>query len=171
MAPFSLRLFHSLFTALALAALCASGTLAYAQGTPTYRAGSIVVEAPWARATPGGAKTGGGYMRIANRGGTPDRLGGGTASVAGRVELHECSTEGGIARMRPVEGGLVLKPGVAVEMKPGGLHVMLVDLKQPLKEGDVFKGTLVFEKAGTVAIEYRVAGIGAQSAGGEHNHH
>jgi uncharacterized protein YcnI/copper(I)-binding protein len=140
--------------------------------SPTvFTAGSLVIEAPWSRATPGGAKVGGGYMRIVNRGSEPDRLIGGTAAVAARFEVHETSTVDGVARMRPVEGGLVIKPGETVELKPGGLHAMLVDLTRPLKEGETIKGTLVFEKAGTVAIEYRVGGIGAREAGGGHHHH
>ncbi len=142
-----------------------------AQSAQTYRAGSLQIEAPWSRATPGGAKVGSGYMRIVNRGSEPDRLIGGTADTAARVEVHESSTVNGVARMRPVEGGLVIKPGETVELKPGGLHAMLVDLKRPLKEGETIKGTLEFEKAGTVAIEYRVSGIGAQSAGGVDHHH
>jgi periplasmic copper chaperone A len=145
--------------------------LAVAQEERAYRAGSLVIEAPWSRATPGGAKIGSGYMRIVNSGPEPDRLIGGTASVAARIEVHESSMSDGIARMRPVDGGLLIKPGETVDLKPGGLHAMLVDLKQPLKEGDTIKGTLVFEKAGTVAIEYRVGGIGAQSAGMSHHHH
>jgi periplasmic copper chaperone A len=156
-------------SALALALI---GTApARAQSAPSYRAGSIVIEAPWSRATPGGAKVGSGYMRLVNRGSEPDRLIGGTAAGAARVEVHESSNVGGVARMRPVEGGLLIKPGETVELKPGGLHAMLVDLARPLKEGETIKGTLVFEKAGTVAIEYRVGGIGAQSAGGGHHHH
>jgi copper(I)-binding protein len=129
------------------------------------------VEAPWSRATPGGAKVGSGYMRIVNRGSEPDRLIGGTAAVAARVEVHESSTVDGVARMRPVEGGLLIRPGETVELKPGGLHAMLVDLARPLKQGEVIKGTLVFERAGTLAIEYRVGGIGAPSAAGGHHHH
>ena len=144
---------------------------ALAQQAQTYRAGSLVIEVPWSRATPGGAKVGGGYMRIVNQGSEPDRLVGGTVDAAARVEVHQSSTVDGIARMRPVEGGLVIRPGETVELKPGGLHAMFVDLKRPLKEGETIKGTLVFEKAGTTAIEYRVGGIGAQSAGAEHQHH
>jgi uncharacterized protein YcnI len=134
-------------------------------------AGPIAVEAAWSRATPGGARVGGGYMRIVNRGAEPDRLIGGTVEVAKKFELHETSIEGGVARMRPVEGGLLIRPGETVELKPGGLHAMLVDLARPLNEGETIRGTLVFEKAGSVPIEYRVTGIGAQSAGGGHDHH
>lgn len=136
-----------------------------------FAAGSLLVEAPWTRATPGGAKVGGGYMRIVNRGSEPDRLIGGTAAVAARVEVHESSVVNGVARMRPIEGGLVIGPGQTIELKPGGLHAMLIDLKRPLREGEVIKGTLVFEKAGTVVVEYRVAGMGAQGSGSGHHHH
>ena len=165
-------LFRPLLAALQGATLlCAVCIPVFAQSAPAYRAGSLIVEAPWSRATPGGAKVGSGYMRIVNRGSEPDRLIGGTAAVAARVEVHESSIVDGVARMRPIEGGLLIRPGETVEFKPGGLHAMLVDLSRPLKEGETIKGTLVFEKAGTVAIEYRVGGIGAQSAGGHHHHH
>jgi copper(I)-binding protein len=145
--------------------LCAPAALAQSG-----RAGAIVIEAPWSRATPAGAKVASGYMRIVNRGAEPDRLIGGTAAVAGRFELHESSTVDGVARMTPLAQGVLIRPGEAVELKPGGVHVMLADLRRPLKEGDVISGTLVFEKAGTVAVEYRVGGVGAQSADG-HKHH
>jgi len=109
-------------------------------------------------------------MRIVNRGAEPDRLIGGTTNVAGRFELHESSNVDGVARMAPLANGLVIRPGESVELKPGGTHAMLSDLKRPLKEGDVISGTLVFEKAGRVPVEYRVGGIGAQSAAGQHHH-
>jgi hypothetical protein len=146
---------------------CLAGQSALAQN---YGAGTIVIEAPWSRATPGGAKVASGYMRIVNRGSEPDRLIGGTTTVAGRFEVHESSNVNGVARMAPLANGLVIKPGESVELKPGGLHVMLADLKGPLKEGDVISGTLVFEKAGTIAVQYRVGGIGAQSTGSQHHH-
>ena len=171
MACSSFKLLHPFATISSAFALLLLGiTPALAQSAQTYRAGSLIIEAPWSRATPGGAKVGSGYMRIVNRGSEADRLVGGTAAVAARVEVHESSTVNGVARMRPVEGGLLIKPGETVELKPGGLHAMLVDLARPLKEGEAIKGTLVFEKAGTVAIEYRVGGVGAQSAGGHHHH-
>ena len=150
---------------------------AFAQISPesrAFRGGDIVVEAPWSRATPGGAKVAGGYMRITNTGAQPDRLTGGSAEVAGRFEVHRSSVSDGVARMGPVTGGLEIKPGETVELKPGGLHGMLVDLKRGLKPGDTVKGTLVFERAGTIPVEYRVGGIGAQAApaaDAAHQHH
>jgi copper(I)-binding protein len=147
---------------------------ATAQVPETYRAGSIVVEAPWSRATPGGAKVGGGYMRITNTGSEADRLVGGSTVVAERFEVHRSTIADGVARMEPVTGGLEIAPGQTVELKPGTMHAMFVDLRQALKPGETVKGTLVFEKAGMVAIEYRVGGIGAQAApvvAGAHQHH
>jgi periplasmic copper chaperone A len=84
--------------------------------------------------------------------------------------VHATSRTGDVVRMQRVEGGLSIGPGETVELKPGGVHVMLMDLKRPLKQGEVIAGTLMFEKAGTVTVEYRVGGLGAQSAGGDHHH-
>jgi copper(I)-binding protein len=67
-----------------------------------------------------------------------------------------------VMKMRELPNGLEVKPGKSVELKPGSFHVMLMDLKQPLKEGDKVKGTLVFEKAGTVNVEYTVRGMGSK---------
>jgi periplasmic copper chaperone A len=153
--------------------LLATATLAIAQAQVSYRAGDIVVEEPWLRATPGGAKVAGGYMRITNTGTQPDRLIGGSAAVARGFKLHRSPVLDGVARMEPVNGAVEIGPKETLELKPGSLHAMLVDLQQGLKQGDVVKGTLVFERAGTVAIEYRVGGIGARdtpAAAGAHQH-
>jgi periplasmic copper chaperone A len=143
----------------------AAAPFAWAQpATGIYRAGPIVVETPWSRATPGGATVAGGYMRITNTGPEPDRLVGGSTVAAARFEVHRSTVADGVARMEPVTGGLEIGPGQTVELKPGTMHAMFVDLRQGLKPGEAVKGTLVFEKAGTVTIEYRVGGIGAQTA-------
>ena len=136
----------------------------------TYSAGSLQIENPWARATPKGATIGAGYLSITNKGTEADRLIGGSAAPASRFEVHTTVTEGGVAKMRQVTG-LEIKPGETVELKPGGMHLMLVGLKQPLQQGQTVKGTLVFEKAGTVAIEFTVQAIGAPAAAGVHQHH
>ncbi|HEY8567070.1 MAG TPA: copper chaperone PCu(A)C [Beijerinckiaceae bacterium] len=151
--------------------LVAQGAPATPQPASEVKAGSLVIADAWSRATPGGAKVAGGYLRITNTGAEPDRLVGGSAAVAGRFEVHSMSMDGGVMRMAPVEGGLVIPPGATVELKPGGYHAMLLDLKEPLREGNTVRGTLVFEKAGTVAITYRVGGLGAQGAPGAHHHH
>jgi copper(I)-binding protein len=128
------------------------------------QAGSLVITEPWSRATPGGARVGGGYLRITNTGSAPDRLTGGSFALAGRVEVHQMSMAGDVMRMAPVVGGLVVAPGETVELKPGGFHLMFMDLREPLKEGQAVTGTLVFERAGPVAVSFAVRGIGG--AGG-----
>ena len=133
--------------------------------------GSIQIGNPWTRATPKGADIAGAYMTLSNKGTAPDRLIGGSSPVAGRFELHLMTIEDGVMKMRPVDGGLEVKPGATVELKPGSFHIMLMGLKQPLEKGQKVKGTLVFEKAGTVEIEYAVEALGASSpAPGGHGH-
>jgi uncharacterized protein YcnI/copper(I)-binding protein len=141
------------------------------------KAGPLVVEQPWSRVTPGGAKVAGGYVRITNTGPEPDRLVGGSFPLASRVEVHEMSMTDAVMRMKPVAGGLEIGPGQTVELKPGGTHLMFLDMKASLKEGQTVKGTLVFEKAGPVEVEYTVRGMGDQGAGAsqgaapaEHHH-
>jgi uncharacterized protein YcnI len=143
-----------------------------AHGAPAaQKVGTLTIDQPWSRATPGGAKVGGGYVRVTNNGPEPDRLIGGSFPGASRVEVHEMTLDGDIMRMKQVTGGLEIKPGATVELKPGGHHLMFMDLKEPLKEGQSVKGTLVFEKAGKVEVEYIVRGMGgAAPAAGEHKH-
>ena len=136
-----------------------------------YRIGTIEIATPWTRATPKGSTIAAAYMTLRNKGSAPDRLVGGSAAVAGRFEVHRMVMEQGVAKMRPVEGGLEIKPGETVELKPGSLHGMLVGLKQPLQKGEKVKGTLEFEKAGKVEIEYAVEAVGATAPTvGEHHH-
>ncbi len=123
--------------------------------------GTIQVGKPWMRATPKGAAVAGAYLTISNKGTAPDRLLGGSSAAAGRFEVHSMVMEQGVAKMRPVEGGLEIKPGETVELKPGSFHIMLMDLKGPVEKGQKVKGTLQFEKAGKVDIEYTVEAIGA----------
>lgn len=123
--------------------------------------GPIRIEQSWARATPGGSTIGGAYLRITNTGSTPDRLVSGQTGIAERFELHEMSMTDGVMKMRPLTKGITLAPGQSVELRPGGLHVMLVGLKQPLKAGENFTSVLQFEKAGTVSVNFVVQPIGA----------
>jgi copper(I)-binding protein len=126
-----------------------------------YKVSSLEIGSPWSRATPKGSQTAIGYMTIKNNGTTPDRLIGGSIVVAENFELHSMVMENGIAKMRELKD-VEIGPGQTIEFKPGGSHVMFVDLKYPLSKGEHVKGTLVFEHAGTVQIEYSVEGIGAQ---------
>jgi periplasmic copper chaperone A len=151
-------------TALAVAAHSNKGYGQSAAAT-AYKVGALVIESPWARATPGGAQVAGGYLKITNKGQETDRLIGGSLSIAAAVEVHEMAMADGIMKMRRLEEGLEIKPGQTVELKPGSYHVMFTGLREGLKEGQRVKGTLVFQRAGTVEVEYRVAAIGAKSGG------
>lgn len=139
------------------------------------KAGDLVISQPWTRATAGGAKVGGGYLTIENKGTVADKLVGGSTDAAGKLEIHQMSMSNGVMKMRPVEGGLEIKPGQTVKLAPGSYHLMLVDLKHPFKQGETVPVTLDFEKAGKVAVSLEVEGIGAQapgaSAGGAMNDH
>jgi copper(I)-binding protein len=128
-----------------------------------YSVGTIQIGNPWTRATPKGSTVAGAYMTITNKGSAPDRLVSGSSAVADRFEVHSMVMDGGVAKMRPVDGGLEIKPGETVELKPGGFHVMLTGLKQPLDKGQKVKATLEFEKAGKVEVEYTVEALGAAS--------
>jgi periplasmic copper chaperone A len=130
------------------------------------KAGDIVISQAWSSTTPKGAETGGGYLTIENKGSAPDRLIGGSTDVAGSVQIHGMPTEGGVMRMRPVENGVTIEPGKMVKLAPGGYHLMMMDLKQPLQRGDKVPVTLEFEKAGRVTISLDVEAVGAQGPAG-----
>lgn len=126
-----------------------------------FKAGSIEIGDPWSRATPGGAKVAGGFLVLKNTGATADRLVSVTAPFAGKVQIHEMTLANGVMTMRPLEAGLEVPAGGTVTFKPGSYHIMFMDLKQPLKVGEVVDGTLTFEKAGSVQVQFKVQGIGA----------
>ena len=136
--------------------------LATAAQAHEYKVGSLEIKHPWTRATPKSASVAGGYMKITNTGTAADRLVSGSSDVASTFEVHEMTMEHDVAKMRPVQGGLEVKPGETVELKPGSLHAMFVGLKKPLTAGEHVKATLTFEKAGKVNVEYDVRAMGAE---------
>jgi periplasmic copper chaperone A len=141
------------------------GLLAAPVRAEEVKVGDLVITQEWSRATPGGAKIATGYLTIENKGSTPDRLIGGSADVAGKVEVHEMATKNGVMTMRPLDNGLTIEPGKTVKLAPGGYHLMLLDLKSPLKQGDEVPVRLEFEKAGEVRLSFDVQGVGAQGPG------
>ena len=147
----------------AMLAACLSAAPSRAEDV---KAGDLVITQAWTRATPGGAKTGGGFLTIENKGSTPDKLIGVSADVAGKVEVHQMAMDNGVMKMRPVEGGLTIDPGKTVKLAPGGLHLMMMDLKSPLKQGDKVPVTLQFETAGKVQVTLDVQGVGAPGPSG-----
>ena len=153
---------------LAAAALLLSAGFATAH---EFKAGPLKIGHPWSRATPAGATVGGGYLSIENTGTAPDRLVSVSVPFAARSEIHEMAVKDGIMTMRPLDTGLEVKAGDKAELKPGGYHIMFMDLKRQLKEGETIKGTLTFEKAGTVDVEFKVDSIAAKGSEGEHKGH
>lgn len=143
-----------------LAASLAAVLLSSPAATQEFKAGGITVSTPWARATPGGAKVGGAFLTISAVQGAGDQLVAVKSPVAGTVEIHDHIEEKGVMKMRRVDG-VKVTGGQSVTFRPGGYHLMLMDLKQPLKQGEKLPLTLVFEKAGEIGIEALVAAIGA----------
>jgi copper(I)-binding protein len=136
---------------------------------PTPLLAQVEIEKPWARATAPGAKVAGGYMTIRNRGAVSDRLLGASSPVAARVELHVHINEGGVVKMREVPGYDVPARG-AFELKPGGAHLMFMDVRRPLKEGEKVPVKLRFEKAGEVSAEFHVGRLGDSAPPAGHKH-
>jgi uncharacterized protein YcnI len=132
--------------------------------------GSIEIDTPWTRpaASPGG--NGAGYMKITNNGTEADVLMGGSSDAAERVEVHETTIgDDGVASMKKLDA-VELKSGQSIELKPAGMHLMLIGLKEALKEGGTVKATLNFKKAGKVDVELAVKTAGGDAGGHEHMH-
>jgi hypothetical protein len=121
-----------------------------------YEIGDLSIGHPWIRATPKGAQNAGGYMKITNNGNEADRLVSGTVAGAKIFEVHFMSVENNVMKMRRLDDGLEIKPGETVELKPGSYHVMMMGLDGGYEEGPKVPGTLTFEKAGTVEVEFAV---------------
>ena len=131
------------------------------------KAGDILIENAFSRATLPNQPVAGAFMMLKNMGAADDRLIGGESDIAGRVEIHEMAMVGDVMKMRKLEDGLDIPAGEDVELKPGGYHIMFFDLTGPLKEGEMFEVTLEFAKAGQVVLPVMVMGKGAKSA---HSH-
>jgi copper(I)-binding protein len=141
-----------------LAASCLAAASARAEDV---KAGDLVISQAWTRATPNGAKIGGGFLTIENKGSAPDKLIGVSGDIAGKIEVHEMAMNNGVMKMRPLDKGLAIEPGKTVKLAPGGYHLMIMDLKSPLKQGDHVPLTLEFEKAGKVQVTLDVQAVGA----------
>ena len=139
-------------------------------GQPTFahdfKSGTIELKHPWSRVAPPVAPVLGGYVTIINTGSEPDRLIGGSSVIAGKFEVHESTLVDGVAKMRPLKDGLVINPGQTVDLQPGGTHIMFVSPTARPAEGQKFAGTLVFEKAGTINVEFAVPGYGRRPGEG-----
>jgi copper(I)-binding protein len=147
--------------ALALAPFLAGHAVAAAD----YKVGSLDISQPWARATPKGASTGAAYLTVSNSGSQTERLSCASSAAAAKCQIHEMAMDNGVMKMRPVEGGLEIKPGQTVTLKPGTYHMMLEGLKAPLKAGDTLEATLTSSGGGSVKVDFPVAAIGAPAPG------
>ena len=129
----------------------------------------VEVDKAWARATPPGAPVAGGYVTIRNKGSTPERLIGASSSAAAKVELHVHLKEGEIVKMRQVPAYDVPANG-SFELKPGGAHLMFIQIARPFKEGDKIPVKLRFEKAGEVSVDFAVGRLGDSAPPPAHKH-
>ena len=127
-----------------------------------FKRGDLTIEHPWARATPPGAAVGGGYLVIQNGGSSADRLLSATAEICDHVEMHAMAVKDGVMTMTPLPDGVEIPAGGSVAFSPSANHLMLMQLKQPLKEGEEFHGTLTFEKTGTIEVHFAVESMGAE---------
>ena len=143
-----------------------------------YTLADLHIQHPWSRALPPVAPTGAAYMVIENRGESADTLSSATTPIAGYTELHEHVHQGDLMQMRRVES-VTIAPGEQVDFSPGGYHVMLFELKEPLVAGNTYPMTLTFEQAGEIEVEVHVSkgkdaaplGESAPHAGHDHSHH
>ncbi len=144
-----------LFVVISFATFAAGGAIA-----ADYDLKALHIDHAFTRATPPGAQAAGAFLNIENRGTEADRLVGVASPIAGLAQIHEMAMDGGVMKMRAVRG-IDLPPGAKVQLRPGGYHVMLESLKQPLKSGDAIPLTLTFEKAGSIDIKVAVESMGA----------
>jgi copper(I)-binding protein len=154
------------FAGLVIIAVAAGGATLTAD---TFTLGRLTISQPWARATPPGAKAGAAYLIIKNESGQDDRLTAVVTPAAKKAELHTHVMDGNVMKMRPVKD-VDVKAGGTTQFAPGGFHVMLLGLNEPLKEGKRFPLTLTFEKAGSVTVEVEVQATGAMGEGQHRKH-
>jgi copper(I)-binding protein len=151
-----------LATVLALA-LSASAVFAH-----EFTLGNLEIHHPASKATLPGQPVGGGFLTITNKGSEADRLVSITApTVSDDVQIHEMAIENDIMKMRQLPDGIEIPAGATVELKSGGQHLMFMSIKQPFKEGESFKATLTFEKAGTIDVDFKIEAAKPGSAKGE----
>ena len=152
--------------------LIATGALVLVLAGPARAAGmaqvgEVAIHDAWARASLGNAPNSAVYMTLETTGEQPDRLVASSTPVADKATLHSHVMDGGIARMRPVEA-IEVAPGAPTVLEPGGLHIMLIGLRQKLAAGDRVPLTLVFERAGEISVEAPVRAMADMSSHGSH---
>lgn len=138
-------------------------------GMGPWSLGDLTIAGAFSRATLPNAPVGGGFLTVTNAGSEDDTLVAASTAVAGRTEIHEMAMEGEVMKMRALTDGLPIPAGATVELKPGGFHLMFMELTGSLVEGETFTVTLTFEKAGEIEVPISIAGPGAK--GMDHSGH
>lgn len=162
MATFASRGLAALFAVALAASPALPGSPALAGDV---KAGDLMLENPFSRATPPMARTGAGYLTIRNHGAESDRLVAVSCDCADASEVHEMTMENNVMRMRELPDGLPIPAGGTAELKPGGYHLMFIGLKAPFVEGETVEATLTFEKAGSVDVIFDVGPLGGMKKG------
>ena len=135
------------------AAIAAAALLALAPAAVQAQGPMVEVRNAWVALPPNGSTTAAGFLEAVNAGKSSDRLVGASCTCAARVEIHQMSMAGGVMRMRPVPGGLVIEPSGVLRLEPRGTHLMLLGLKAPLRPGERVPLTLEFARAGRMTVE------------------
>ena len=147
-------------------ALALPFAMAHGLWAQDFRAGEIEIARPWSRAAPEGAKVAAGYVVLKNHGPAADKLIAVTAEIARKAEIHEMAVDGkGVMTMRPLAGGLEIPSRGEARLEPGGVHIMFMGLERNPKQGETFKGTLTFEKAGAIDVEFSADSMTGNKAG------
>jgi copper(I)-binding protein len=154
---------------LAIALALIIGPAGNAPGAEVAQVGTVTIHDPWARASIGNAPNSAAYLTLETTGAEPDRLVASSSPVAAQAALHSHAMDGGVARMRPVDA-VEVAPGAPTVLAPGGVHIMLIGLRQKLAPGDSVPLTLVFEHAGAITIEAPVRGMTGTRGHGAHGH-
>jgi hypothetical protein len=145
-----------------LLALGAGLLFAVSANLAAAQSGDVEIKSAWARATPGGAQTAAVYATVVSPAG--DKLTAVSTPAAQKAELHTMTMDNGVMKMRQVDG-IDLPAGKPVSLKPGGYHIMLMGLTQPLKEGQTIPLTLTFQKAGARQVTATVEKVGSMGPG------
>lgn len=161
------------FSSMVFAAVLMAGLTPFGVAAHEYKLGELLIGHPWARATAGNASNGAAYFSVANSGREGDRLVGVETTLA-HAAIHTNLMEDGVMKMR-AQDGIDIPPGGSATLHPGGVHVMLMGLKAPLKEGERFPMILTFAKAGPVTVDVVVESISSNgpagsAEGGAHEH-
>ena len=146
----------SFLSVLALGTLLSAAVFSHAEDKSHHHHHGLMISDAWSRVTTPGAKVGGGYLTITNKGQHDERLLSIAAPHASRAEVHTMLMQDDVMVMRPLEGHLTIAAGETVHLAPGGLHLMFMQLNQPHVVDEPFEVTLTFARAGDKTVQFEV---------------